>query len=120
MSSSTVFRGCQALMAAAKAARASVATSSEVAAPKPRAPSRSGGIFKVTPVSPAMSKFLGVSEASRTDAVKKVWEYIKLRNLQNPTNKREIRCDEKLKTIFDGKDMVGFLEIGKLLSPHFV
>lgn len=40
--------------------------------------------------------------------------------LQNPTNKREIFCDEKLKSIFDGKDRVGFLEIGKLLSSHFV
>lgn len=39
---------------------------------------------------------------------------------QNPTNKREIFCDEKLKSIFDGKDKVGFLEIGKLLSRHFI
>lgn len=40
--------------------------------------------------------------------------------LQNPANKREIICDDKLKTIFDGKDRVGFLEIAKLLAPHFV
>lgn len=40
--------------------------------------------------------------------------------LQNPQNKREIICDAKLKTIFDDKDTVGFLEIGKLLTPHFV
>ncbi|XP_043694764.1 protein TRI1-like [Telopea speciosissima] len=120
MLSSRVFRGSEALMAAAKAARASAATSSGAAATKPRAPSRNTGILKVIPVSPSMRKFLGVSEASRTDAVKKVWEYIKLNNLQNPSNKREIRCDEKLKTIFDGKETVGFLEIAKLLSPHFV
>ncbi|XP_042479695.1 upstream activation factor subunit UAF30-like [Macadamia integrifolia] len=86
----------------------------------PQAPNRTSGIFKVTPVSPTMCQFLGVSEASRTDAVKKIWDYIKLNSLQNPANKREIRCDEKLKTIFDGKETVGFLEIGKLLSPHFV
>lgn len=40
--------------------------------------------------------------------------------LQNPANKREIQCDEKLKTIFAGKDKVGMLEIAKLLSPHFI
>ncbi|XP_042509582.1 protein TRI1-like [Macadamia integrifolia] len=120
MSSSRVFRGSQALMAAAKAAKASATTSSGVAATKPQAPNRTSGIFKVTPVSPAMRQFLGVSEASRTDAVKKIWDYIKLNSLQNPANKREIRCDEKLKTIFDGKETVGFLDIGKLLSPHFV
>ena len=40
--------------------------------------------------------------------------------LQNPANKKEIFCDEKLKTIFEGKDKVGFTEIAKLLSNHFV
>ncbi|KAG6474640.1 hypothetical protein ZIOFF_068578 [Zingiber officinale] len=39
---------------------------------------------------------------------------------ENPANKQEIRCDEKLKTIFDGKDKVGMLEMGKLLNPHFL
>ncbi|KAK6232686.1 hypothetical protein SCA6_002759 [Theobroma cacao] len=29
-------------------------------------------------------------------------------------------CDEKLKAIFDGKEKIGFLEIGKLLTRHFV
>ncbi|CAL0326134.1 unnamed protein product [Lupinus luteus] len=56
---------------------------------------------------------------SRTGAVKKVWEYIKLQNLQNPENNREIFCDAKLKAIFNGKDKVGFTEIPKLLSSHF-
>ncbi|XP_042518157.1 protein TRI1-like [Macadamia integrifolia] len=120
MSSSRVFRGSPALMAAAKAAKASAATSSGVNATMPQAPNRTSGIFKVTPVSHAMRQFLGVSEASRTDAVKKIWDYIKLNSLQNPANKREIRCEEKLTTIFDAKETVGFLEIGKLLSPHFV
>ncbi|KAL4376128.1 hypothetical protein GQ457_02G029700 [Hibiscus cannabinus] len=86
----------------------------------PRTTTRSSGIFKVTPVSPALGQFLGAPQASRTDAVKQIWNYIKSHNLQNPTNKREIFCDEKLKTIFDGKEKVGFLEIGKLLSRHFV
>ncbi|XP_040989487.1 zinc finger CCCH domain-containing protein 19-like, partial [Juglans microcarpa x Juglans regia] len=53
-------------------------------------------------------------------AIKKVWEYVKLHNLQNPANKREIFCDEKLKSIFPGKDAVGFQEVTKLLSIHFV
>ncbi|KAK4748030.1 hypothetical protein SAY87_014616 [Trapa incisa] len=89
--------------------------------PKPSSiPSRPTGIQKVTPVSPALAKFLQSDEASRSGAVKKIWSYIKLHDLQNPINKREIFCDEKLKSIFDGKDKVGFLEIGKLLSGHFV
>ena len=39
--------------------------------------------------------------------------------LQNPTNKREILCDDKLKIIFEGKDRIWFTEIAKLLSNHF-
>lgn len=40
--------------------------------------------------------------------------------LQNPENKREVFCDERLKSIFDGKDKVRFQEITRLLSSHFV
>ncbi|XP_027113580.1 uncharacterized protein [Coffea arabica] len=51
---------------------------------QPRAPpSPNSGVFKLTPVSPALNDFLGVSESSRSDAVKKVWEHIKLNNLQD-------------------------------------
>ncbi|KAK7406987.1 hypothetical protein VNO78_08625 [Psophocarpus tetragonolobus] len=78
------------------------------------------GIQKVVPVSSELGNFIGASEVSRTEAIKKVWTYIKLQNLQNPSNKKEVFCDEKLKTIFDGKDKVGFIEIAKLLSNHFV
>ncbi|KAK4372258.1 hypothetical protein RND71_007642 [Anisodus tanguticus] len=38
----------------------------------------------------------------------------------NPMNKREINCDRKLKTLLGGKDKVGFIEVSKLLSAHFV
>ncbi|CBI29190.3 hypothetical protein VitviT2T_002904 [Vitis vinifera] len=110
---SRVLGGCRALMEAAKA-NANANTNTKVIR-------QGGGITKPVPVSPQLGKFLGgVPQASRSLAIKKVWEHIKLHNLQNPTNKKEICCDEKLKTIFDGKDKVGFLEIAKLLSPHFV
>ncbi|KAK1435968.1 hypothetical protein QVD17_01741 [Tagetes erecta] len=104
------------LMAAANTS-ATVTTTASATAPKRGRPA---GILRVVPVSPALGEFLGVSEVSRTDAVKKVWEYIKLNNLQNPSNKKEILCDAKLKTIFNGKDQVGFLEIAKLMSQHFI
>ncbi|KAH7519146.1 protein TRI1 [Ziziphus jujuba] len=112
MASSALGRGSRVLMAAGKAASASAAA---------KAPPRSNmGIMKVVPVSPVLGNFLGTSEASRSLAVKKVWEYVKLHNLQNPANKKEIFCDETLKTIFSGKDTVGFPEIARLLSQHFI
>ncbi|KAK1320393.1 hypothetical protein QJS10_CPA03g01504 [Acorus calamus] len=78
-------------------------------------------LLKAVPVSPAMRAFLGGSpEASRADVLKKIWGHIMANQLQNPANKREINCDEKLKTIMAGKDKIGMMEIAKLLKPHFV
>ncbi|XP_024983558.1 upstream activation factor subunit UAF30-like [Cynara cardunculus var. scolymus] len=142
-SAARVFNGCRSLCAAAKSAtpkttataattttaakkKSTVKKSAEKPAKKLKQPSterivKPVGILKPSPISPALGDFLGgVSESPRTEAVKKIWEYIKLHELQNPTNKKEIICDEKLKTIFDGRDRVGFLEIAKLLAPHFV
>ncbi|XVE62402.1 hypothetical protein DITRI_Ditri06bG0115500 [Diplodiscus trichospermus] len=129
-SSSSAVAKFSSAAAATKSATSKVAkktpkktTTSKPKAEKPAGPRttiRPTGIFKLTPVSPALGQFLGAQQASRTEAVKQIWTYIKSNNLQNPNNKREIFCDEKLKTIFDGKEKVGFLEIGKMLSRHFV
>ncbi|KAG8382042.1 hypothetical protein BUALT_Bualt05G0035400 [Buddleja alternifolia] len=113
-SSARVFGNrCRVLMAAAKSAAASAA------ATKPKPAGRVTGILKVQTVSPALAKFLGTPEESRSGAVKKIWEYVKSHNLQNPSNKREIYCDDKLKAIFDGNDKVSFQGVAKLLSNHF-
>ncbi|KAK3433816.1 hypothetical protein EUGRSUZ_D01092 [Eucalyptus grandis] len=135
---SRVFRGCRALLAPAKSASSAAAAAAPPAAPAkaskaaakakpkaaaaavPKAPSRPSGIQKVTPVSPALARFLNAGEASRVEAVKQIWAYIKKEGLQDSINKREINCDERLKTLFEGREKVGFLEIGKLLSRHFV
>jgi upstream activation factor subunit UAF30 len=51
------------------------------------------------------------------EVVSKVWDYIKKNNLQNPTNKREIVADEKLRAVF-GKDSVTMFEMNKHLAQH--
>ncbi|CAN1141382.1 Upstream activation factor subunit spp27 [Linum perenne] len=78
------------------------------------------GIMKPRRVSPEMAEFVGVSEISRTQTLKLIWAHIKEHHLQDPENKKIIKCDEKLKKIFAGKDEVGFLEIAGLISPHFL
>ncbi|KAL0739416.1 hypothetical protein Bca4012_015626 [Brassica carinata] len=78
------------------------------------------GIMKPRPVTPEMQDVVGESVIPRTQALKRIWEYIKERDLQDPQDKKVIICDEKLKKIFDGKDRVGFLEIAKLIGPHFL
>ncbi|CAD5189813.1 uncharacterized protein LOC135642264 [Musa acuminata AAA Group] len=89
------------------------------AAPDASGKRRPRGITKSRPVSPELQAVVGEAEIPRTQALKKIWAYIKENNLQDPDNKRIIVCDEKLKKIFGGRDRVGFLEITGLLNPHF-
>lgn len=72
------------------------------------------------PVTPdaALAAVVGADPLPRTELTKKLWDYIKSNNLQNPENKREILADEKLKAVFDGKDKVSMFEMTKLVSNH--
>jgi upstream activation factor subunit UAF30 len=54
----------------------------------------------------------------RSEVVKKIWEYIKKHDLQNPKNKRNILADDNLKAVFDGKAEVTMFEMTKLVSKH--
>ena len=40
------------------------------------------GLNRTIQVSPALQKFLGVGECSRSESVKRVWDYIKDQKLQ--------------------------------------
>ncbi|CAL0332105.1 unnamed protein product [Lupinus luteus] len=88
--------------------------------PPPPPPGKTRGIMKPRRVSPEMQALVGLTEVSRTHALKHIWAYIKQNNLQDPENKRVIICDEKLKKVFAGRDEVGMLEIAGLISPHFL
>ncbi len=69
-------------------------------------------------LSPELEAVVGKGPLPRTEVVKKLWEYIKKNNLQNPANKRNILADEKLKAIFGGKAEVTMFEMTKLVSAH--
>jgi chromatin remodeling complex protein RSC6 len=65
-----------------------------------------------------LAAVVGSGKLARGEVVKKIWEYIKTNNLQNPANKREILADAKLKPVFDGKDKVSMFEMNKHLAKH--
>ncbi|XP_027360035.1 upstream activation factor subunit spp27-like [Abrus precatorius] len=79
------------------------------------------GFLAPLQLSDALVNFLGTgeSELSRADVIKRMWEYIKGNNLQDPSDKRKIICDEKLKELFDVDSFHGFT-VTKLLAPHFI
>lgn len=68
-------------------------------------------------LSEAMSKFLGLERCPRTQVVKKLWEYIREHDLQDPKDRRRILLDDKMKTIFPGKSVTMFT-MQKHLSKH--
>ena len=72
------------------------------------------------PVQPSaiLAQVVGSKPIPRTEVTKKLWAYIKKNNLQDPQNKRMIRADAALKSVFGGKAVVNMFEMTKLVSKH--
>lgn len=66
----------------------------------------------------ALAKVVGADPKPRTEVTKKIWDYIKSRNLQDPNDKRMIVADENLKAVFDGRDKVTMFEMTKYVNNH--
>lgn len=69
-------------------------------------------------ISPELAVIVGAGPIPRGEVVKKLWDYIKKNNLQDPANKRNINADEPLKKVFGGKATVNMFEMTKLVSAH--
>ncbi|UOD50830.1 SWIB/MDM2 domain-containing protein [Orrella daihaiensis] len=67
--------------------------------------------------SPTLAAVIGSEAVPRTEVTKKIWDYIKKHNLQDPANKRNINADDKLRPLF-GKDQVSMFELTKIVSGH--
>ena len=93
------------------------------AAPKKAAPKKksarkpNAAFMKALTPSSTLSGAIGASAVPRTEAVKKIWDYIKKNNLQDKANRRMINADEKLRPLF-GKDQVSMFDLAKILSKH--
>ena len=74
--------------------------------------------MKPMQVSPELAAVVGKGPMPRSEVVKKLWEYIKKHDLQDPKNKRDILGDDKLKAVFGGKERVNMFEMTKLVSKH--
>jgi chromatin remodeling complex protein RSC6 len=82
------------------------------------------GFAKPNKISDELCDFLGVphgTEKSRTDVTRFINAYVKEHNLNNPSNKRVILPDPKLKSILNVKDgeEVTFFILQRLISHHF-
>ena len=72
------------------------------------------------PVQPdeKLSAIIGSEAIPRTEVTRKLWDYIRNHNLQDPGNKTRINADEKLKEVFDGRGQVTMFEMTKLVFNH--
>ena len=81
------------------------------------------GIVKPTPISPELSKFLGLPVGeliARTDVTSKIIAYVKEHNLQDPKDKRNILPDDKLKELLQpGDKVVSFFTLQTFMKNHF-
>jgi DNA topoisomerase-3 len=107
--------GKTASKAAAKTAKApakKAAAKKTTAAKTPR----KAAVGNLTP-SADLAAVIGTDKVARTEVVKKLWDYIKAQGLQDPTNKRAINADAKLKPVF-GKDQITMFELAGLIGKH--
>ncbi|PSK55354.1 Upstream activation factor subunit spp27 [Elsinoe australis] len=78
---------------------------------------RKGGFHKPMNLSQPLSELLGETQLSRPQTVKKIWEYVRAHDLQDPADKRQIRCDEPLRKVFKS-DRIHMFTMNKVLAQN--
>jgi upstream activation factor subunit UAF30 len=109
---------------AKKAAKKPVKKAAKKAAPKKKAAKKksarkpNAAFMKALTPSSSLAAVVGSKAIPRTEAVKKIWVYIKANKLQDSKNRRMINADDKLKPVFGGKSQVSMFDMAKHLSKH--
>ncbi|KAI3322134.1 DEK C terminal domain-containing protein [Xylariaceae sp. AK1471] len=85
------------------------------ASPKKR--KAGGGFQKPFNLSFPLAELCGESQLSRPQVVKKLWEHIKDKQLQDPSDKRQILCDERMQAVFK-LTKVDMFQMNKLVGNH--
>ncbi len=74
----------------------------------------------MAPLTPStdLAAVIGSTPLPRTEATKKIWDYIKKNDLQDAKNKRMINADAKLAIVFGGKKQVSMFELAGIVNKH--
>ena len=114
-SSAPAKKATSAEKSAAPAKKAAAKKSASTEPAKKRTPN--AAFMKALTLSPELSAVVGDKPLPRTEIVRKLWVYIKEKNLQDKLNKRMINADDKLRDVF-GKDQVSMFEMAGLINKH--
>ena len=101
----------------AAAPKAAAKSAAKKAPAKKRAGTANAAFMAPLTPSSELANVVGNKPLPRTEIVKKVWDYIKKKNLQDPKNKRMINADETLKPIF-GKNQISMFELAKVINAQ--
>jgi upstream activation factor subunit UAF30 len=94
---------------------------SKAADTKEKKKGKAGGGFQVPyQLSPELARVTGKQILPRPQVVKKLWEYIRANDLQDPTDKRTVVCDAKLKLVMGGLAKVTIFSMQKHISVHLL
>jgi DNA topoisomerase-1 len=89
----------------------------KTAAKKKTATKKKKSVQPKKALSKELAAIVGETELSRPEVTKKVWDYIKAHNLQDPKDKRTIVPDGPLSKVL-GKDPINMMKLAGKLSPH--
>ncbi len=78
----------------------------------------SAAFMKPVMPSAALAAVIGSKALPRTQVTKKLWQYIKRKNLQDQVKRTFINADAALKKVFGGKGKVNMFQMTKLVSRH--
>jgi chromatin remodeling complex protein RSC6 len=76
------------------------------------------GIMKPVRPDRVLGAVVGNEPLSRPEITRRLWEYIREHDLQDPKDRRKILCDENLRPLFDGKRKISMLEMAGFVSEH--
>jgi upstream activation factor subunit UAF30 len=96
----------------AKPAAADAAPSKKAAGGKAK-----GGLAQPVTPSAELAAVVGKEKQPRAQIVSRMWDYIRKHDLQDPSDKRTIVADDKLKAVF-GKDKATMFEMNGHISRH--
>jgi upstream activation factor subunit UAF30 len=83
---------------------------------KPKKP----GLQPPYKLSEDMAKVVGKDILPRPQVVTALWHYIKSNELQNPSDKREIICDDLLKAVMGGEERVTMFNMNRYITGHLL
>lgn len=76
-----------------------------------------GGFQKPFNLSEPLAELCGETRLSRPQVVSKLWEHIRSNDLQDPSDKRNIICDEKMNAVFK-QAKINMFQMNKFIGVH--